>query len=1561
MASTGGPGPTPTPVADAGHPLALLGIGQGDALQGGIDWDTFLAYTAARRKAIVHDLTSLLLSPRDEDGLSVNTPAQVRAVMKFLGNVLALPIDEHELISKTMDVYHQWLFETSQAPEPLHNNEEFWADILEQLAVIFEPRVSSSGGAIKSSLQDVQVTLGQRAISIYLLLARRNTVPGLSLQPSRWARLLRTALKITDKVLKGHDTERDKVLVTKLGPSMIEAVIELFLRSKQRTDELWMRFREGFADWRERKLVVVQWGHFIMGLCYRLGSLVASSSSDAESHTSTGTPHVGSVQPKATLGSTVLAIERESDGTTISLDVSDDDALYLWGQAMALPGDLETIQNPTAYSMFMSYLDNISEMLFLSPAAGEPVGSASRLYIIGPFLFRAINNFKNRKLDEGKARAYRTLFTIFSQCHDSECNPQHLALLYRGIESGLARMNSVTAEILLLTKRMNFFSLQLKGAYILVPVYFQAIQWALLGNNKGPETEPTTPKEKERDRDKDKEKDKDKDHGHAVPDFKEVQNACAKLLGHFLCLPGKLWETPSFCSLFSFLPSFLLDLISNDHLSQSIGATLLWSAYMFMLDTLKVPQCIDFPSKLVSALLKRLTSSVASLQAQVLTCVTSVRILSHIANMHDVLSPIIQPVTEAHVVTSLCAFIDQCLLEYREGDLNEEIFFASVQCILDWILGNEKNSWILHHPDCLRKVLDTLELASKASIHVSPAPPPPPSKEKDKDKDKDKGHGILERKVSKFVRPSTGVKEMAEWALFRLHLFIDAKYGWNVTTCHRSHSLLESDVLPPPAPLSPPPPELLPVGGAHMRSESRTSSWDPNILPRLDANMVTYFANDKTITSILTAPSNNSNSSNSDPIPESSPGHTLIMRTLAGRHGWTCTPHSDTPPQPQLGDHPPSLGKVAAAGTALVVEECNPSLIEALNKSLQPKWAAKTAALLDVATSFDEKYYHPSNVKKNLMRTMSSSIAAADTETLTVLAGGRGGDHQEQPDPPPHRLLCSPHLTSKSSSQANKHACSVRQMLAQFGLLAPKSISESHFLEEHFLSEDMDISALSLLMSKLDSSGERSCHQASVLYIPRAGGPMINEDDIFDINDPDHVSDDFNEFLASLAGNVSLSAHRGFSGALGVSKQPDERALYYCDYSLEIIFAVSTYMASARQKNASLLSVPTPTTLSPPDSPMLREQLRTGHRLSLSRQRSKRVLNSVRRRMTTQVFRDMQKETGVSIGDMLAANQGVDPEEVLERASRSGTVIHRGPSARLSANAIFGLPLGTPPHLASMAGLEAGHRYTSSDSTLASNVGKIRADTIVVHRPWGPEDPVVRTSSQPRLVLPDPVVRPSPGPQTLERVVTPPPLPKHKSSSQLNISKSPGMERRNPPPVLTPLMVPVTPTPTPETEADQTARKMEKIEKFYFEKFGAASPLLGLSRQYRSASVARRHPDLDDVGDEDDEASYSEGEHEGEEVQTHEGDSSVSSGSYLDVSHSSLSTMPSDSSFSSDTTSDLSTRSLEPPSPPTPLPPRPTTPPPRPPPPPPPHPPPLSSSGADPCSARQEDDPTPPC
>ncbi|PJF19756.1 hypothetical protein PSACC_00385 [Paramicrosporidium saccamoebae] len=155
-------------------------------------------------------------------------------------------------------------------------------------------------------------------------------------------------------------------------------------------------------------------------------------------------------------------------------------------------------------------------------------------------------------------------------------------------------------------------------------------------------------------------------------------------------------------------------------------------------------------------------------------------------------------------------------------------------------------------------------------------------------------------------------------------------------------------------------------------------------------------------------------------------------------------------------------------------------------------------------------------------------------------------------------------LPSQPSTKAIPpfHYC--RQFLAHFGFLSPLENADSP-LPIHVLTKT---TGLGRDLKGLDMKHARKVVKVAVVYI----GPGQEDEQTILQNTPEMCSDAYNELLRSLGWRVDLATHPGYTGGLELGMTIDNKALYHCNSTTEVVFHEAPTLVSTDDSDSKMIS-----------------------------------------------------------------------------------------------------------------------------------------------------------------------------------------------------------------------------------------------------------------------------------------------------------------------------------------------------------------------------------------------------
>ncbi|KAI9908380.1 hypothetical protein PsorP6_003777 [Peronosclerospora sorghi] len=195
----------------------------------------------------------------------------IRWAMEVLGHSFALPMEDSDVISGTLDIYKRWLGvhdgtkgSKDQRPACMQKVEQnFIQDMLGHMTLLFEERPSMGvpSGTVDANMA-THVSLCTKVLDTLDALVKQR---GAQLSNSTWDLLIRLILGATDGLLYNLRNQ----LGNQLCGQLVRLLFEVFLRSLPQCGprgELWSLLQKFCRRWIHRTLVIEQWNAVTLGL-----------------------------------------------------------------------------------------------------------------------------------------------------------------------------------------------------------------------------------------------------------------------------------------------------------------------------------------------------------------------------------------------------------------------------------------------------------------------------------------------------------------------------------------------------------------------------------------------------------------------------------------------------------------------------------------------------------------------------------------------------------------------------------------------------------------------------------------------------------------------------------------------------------------------------------------------------------------------------------------------------------------------------------------------------------------------------------------------------------------------------------------------------------------------------------------------------------------------------------------------------------------------------------------------------------------------------------------------
>eukprot|EP01114_Cavostelium_apophysatum_P000081 TRINITY_DN1007_c0_g1_i5.p1 TRINITY_DN1007_c0_g1~~TRINITY_DN1007_c0_g1_i5.p1 ORF type:complete len:802 (-),score=236.83 TRINITY_DN1007_c0_g1_i5:97-2502(-) len=710
----------------------------------------YLEFPAATRKILAAQTAGFLLKDTTDQNI-LSSPNHVYNVLEILGQGFSLPLEDAETIESVTELYKRWLL-SNKRPSPIDTDEQpFLQRIFMHFSLIFEPRQNQN---------DSQVLLCNRVLSIIEQATREI---GGRFSQETWELLLKVMLGCADVLLR-DPLDDPSQLSSKLCPQLLKVLFQVWFRSKNMNNSLWLSLAQLLRGWRHRMPTIVQYNAICVAFTARVIRLLYGPNEGSDS-----------------------VLVAEYDGTRTPHELEKEYVYYAWYRTLHLLGDFETISLPNNYLEAMRGINAIADMLLAVGARREPTGPKppdgnTILHIVGPFLFEGINIYDQPpSFDRGKAQAFVALSKIFAAKGGTTMfDPKYLSYFYRGIEQGLKKNNYMMAVII--NNSLNLFQTEFKGVRVLIPAFLTAMDQIL---TSGKPLEGISSK------------------------IQVLRASCIKILGSFISLPyhfGNLKfkedvaqvpdasRVPSYVELRLKLGNLLLEGFRTEEDSVN-RQTILWTMVLFFYENIEFPEVKELPHLFITILLGKIIGNAWPLDDMI----QGLLVLSELSMLQSHVQEYNKG-TAHYLVTSLCKLIDT-MMEEKKGTPppNENLVIRIYYTILDWVMSDTKYQWILSNKACLKAVLEVVEIGITGQKHI-----PEPKQEV--------AVATMKRRVSlmpkteekkeqsppavrrNFVQPSEKIKEAAHCVLVNLLYHVD-NFPSRLGPSRLSSSLTEKELM----------------------------------------------------------------------------------------------------------------------------------------------------------------------------------------------------------------------------------------------------------------------------------------------------------------------------------------------------------------------------------------------------------------------------------------------------------------------------------------------------------------------------------------------------------------------------------------------------------------------------------------------------------------------------------------------------------------------------------------------------------------------------------------------
>eukprot|EP01104_Vermistella_antarctica_P013879 TRINITY_DN4277_c0_g1_i3.p1 TRINITY_DN4277_c0_g1~~TRINITY_DN4277_c0_g1_i3.p1 ORF type:complete len:1289 (+),score=342.86 TRINITY_DN4277_c0_g1_i3:94-3960(+) len=273
-----------------------------------------------------------------------------------------------------------------------------------------------------------------------------------------------------------------------------ELVKDLFftwLQSKATSQEMWSEFQEQVSSLVHWRAVVAEWKYYmvqltnkVVDLCYvPLQPPVApTGAKKKKKERSAGSMIVGFKVR------TELVLPQSRDPKVEQLTWTGDVVLALWETIVTIIGNVNHILDPGNFSVAMSCLQEVIDLLVLSEAMigggqSPPISLFTRFV---PWLLEGCRSEEKR--NRGRLVAYTTLCHVFCRHHLTHSHPGLVSHFYQAIRHGLS-LGHPSIVYVIFRSASNLFALALPGVCALITDLLREIEHIFRQDSKTPPPE----------------------------------------------------------------------------------------------------------------------------------------------------------------------------------------------------------------------------------------------------------------------------------------------------------------------------------------------------------------------------------------------------------------------------------------------------------------------------------------------------------------------------------------------------------------------------------------------------------------------------------------------------------------------------------------------------------------------------------------------------------------------------------------------------------------------------------------------------------------------------------------------------------------------------------------------------------------------------------------------------------------------------------------------------------------------------------------------------------------
>eukprot|EP00029_Vermamoeba_vermiformis_P002037 TRINITY_DN1236_c0_g1_i1.p1 TRINITY_DN1236_c0_g1~~TRINITY_DN1236_c0_g1_i1.p1 ORF type:complete len:1308 (-),score=371.16 TRINITY_DN1236_c0_g1_i1:111-4034(-) len=982
-------------------------------------------------------------------------------------------------------------------------NNIFFREMFLHMSLLFAPKEAATPEKLA-----VHIRLCRAVLTVYLTLAHKL---GPSLAETTWEAWLKTLMAVVDCIYQRGPKDQ---LHIELFPVANQVLHEAWLLSHTTNSTLWTSFGDLARTWLNSS-AVLQWCATSFGLTraqlYRLYG------------PEWGTPNV----------SLEVALDEKTTAKTM-IELDTETIYYFWYRMINIIGNLHTtLREPELYRLAYNGLNKIVDAYLEAcknpPPNKTPPSGNTLIQLLGKWLFDAV--LEDRPgFEEGTSLAASSLCKIFCFSLDRRFSPTYLSLFCFSLNKILQKDISDKVLISVLVNTRQLFTQQLEGINVLIPAFLYA--FSRVWTKTGPEANV---------------------RGACIDimstiigmstHYKEIKLCSLSLLYEITypkeegnTLPPPPHDVLTYSQVDAHLRMLLLRGLSFEESSRNLQK-ILWCIQILVVDlTLKQtisygrlisPEDEKFIKYVVTRILNSITSGTWSADViqtsyQVLSCLTPVYPCLDEKNK---LARLIIETLSNHVIKSVDNRVT-CVTQAQRED-NERIIIGAYQSIADWLVTTD---WP-KKKGVPKKLAELLAKTITAGLTVSKDPSPLKNTPTDP----------VEVDSPRKLTSSDKIKDAAECVLTVLTRVMGS-YPSYVGPQNMSSVISEEDIY---------------KQITQEYAKKQTSKVSAKQFNRI------FLLDDSIILSAFDLPSASGDEAKV----------VLIVRDKSGRYSWTAElkyfdkfrpknkiatpgPTANNPNNPPGSPTPldPAENMVTSTGTEPAeltdagfddcVDAGDPVIpveddsIHVLPIDLQSKMVRGDFTEI---LNFIEKKRGEHKLSEQIM---NETAVQVESEREYLKKNQYGMNH---------------HITFQVPKKRDIYAgdCKfqhARIFLNHLGLLSPSNVGRLSVLDVNNASFMADL-------KMLDQVSERDSLQIGVVYVSK--GQTTAETVYANTS----ATRDYADFLASLGWLVDLSKHTGFKGEFAtepVASQPNfsNKAIYYANYSTELLFAVSTLLST---------------------------------------------------------------------------------------------------------------------------------------------------------------------------------------------------------------------------------------------------------------------------------------------------------------------------------------------------------------------------------------------------------------